>query len=354
MLLCGSLAISAFAQNSDAAQQPRPMFVTLPAHLNADVRPGTSGPMPTWSGSFTYNGKTYKYNMVGTDPATGTSTTVPVYLVPIKIVMKRKGHKFWFDPAKLQVNGASATSNLVASPLFDATTTYTQGGTDVGTTQYEDAFQRANFWSIVQTNPNYHVLLGAPTVLPTVTLHPPKKFSKLGKPFGLRTSLVDINWFDAQLQKIMSSTPQIQPNTLPLFMIYDVYLTSNNQCCIGGYHSANVSGSAAQAYAVASYVSKPGDFSQDVSAFSHELGEFVDDPLVVNTNGNQVACGILEVGDPLENNANFGAYKYVLNGFTYNLQDLVTLPYFGAPPATSVNNQFTFQGEKLTVCKNGG
>jgi hypothetical protein len=39
----------------------------------------------------------------------------------------------------------------------------------------------------------------------------------------------------------------------------------------------------------------------------------------------------LENGDPLENNSNFGAFPYTLNGFTYNLQDLVTLPYFGAP-----------------------
>ena len=39
--------------------------------------------------------------------------------------------------------------------MFDSTTTYTQGGVDVGTTQYDDAFQRGNFWSIVQNNPNY-------------------------------------------------------------------------------------------------------------------------------------------------------------------------------------------------------
>jgi hypothetical protein len=61
----------------------------------------------------------------------------------------------------------------------------------------------------------------------------------------------------------------------------------------------------------------------------------------------------LEVGDPLENNPNFGGFPYTSGGFTYNLQDLVTLPYFGAPPSTSVNNFFTFQGESLTMCQNG-
>jgi hypothetical protein len=44
---------------------------------------------------------------------------------------------------------------------------------------------------------------------------------------------------------------------------------------------------------------------------------------------------------------------YVLNGFTYNLQDLVTLPYFGAPTSTSVNNWLSFQGESLGVCSKG-
>jgi hypothetical protein len=69
--------------------------------------------------------------------------------------------------------------------------------------------------------------------------------------------------------------------------------------------------------------------------------------------GNNTPCGILEVGDPLESNPNYGGYPYSLHGFTYNLQDLVTLPYFGAPPSTTVNDWFTFQGESLSVCQNG-
>ena len=59
------------------------------------------------------------------------------------------------------------------------------------------------------------------------------------------------------------------------------------------------------------------------------------------------------VGDPLENNSNFGGFPYTVNGFTSNLQDLVTLSYFGAPASTSVNGEFTFQGKSLTVCQNG-
>ena len=48
------------------------------------------------------------------------------------------------------------------------------------------------------------------------------------------------------------------------------------------------------------------------------------------------------------------AFPYMLHGFTYNLQDLVTLPYFGAPATTSVNHWFSFQGNSsLFVCSNG-
>ena len=92
------------------------------------------------------------------------------------------------------------TTNTVDSPIFDSTTTYTQGGVDVGTTQYEDAFQRANFWGTVKNNPNYHFLLSQ-TVLAEQTLSPPRSYGKTGSPFGFTAGEVDINWFDAQIAR---------------------------------------------------------------------------------------------------------------------------------------------------------
>ena len=59
---------------------------------------------------------------------------------------------------------------------------------------------------------------------------------------------------------------------------------------------------------------------------------------------------IMEVGDPLENNANYGAFPYTLNGFTYNLQSLVFIGYFGAPPSTSVNSWLSFQNDESSTC----
>ena len=158
---------------------------------------------------------------------------------------------------------------------------------------------------------------------PTLTLSPSRTFGKTGSVFGFTAALVDINWFDSQVPNLIS---KLQPNAFPIFLTYDTYLTQGGSCCIGGYHSSEGSTSNPQSYAEAAYVDHPGVFSQNVSALSHEVGEWADDPLTVNFNGNNTPCGILEVGDPEEAFSNYGGFPYVLHGFTYNLQDLVTLP----------------------------
>jgi hypothetical protein len=352
LLVNTCLAGIASAQDMQARSKGR--YVVLPPRLRYDVVVPPAS-LQTWNGSFNYQGTNYTYNMVGTAPSTNTSTTVQVYVIPLKVVITpRRGTQTTYDPSHVLSNGKTVTNNTVGSPIFNSSTTYVQGGTDVGTTQYIDAYQRANFWGTVKTDSNYHLLLGGPTVLAEQTLSPPSRYGTTGTVFGFKAGLVDINWFDAQLQSIISKFTQIQPNTFPIFLTYDVYLTESGQCCIGGYHSSEGSISNPQAYAHATYVDHPGDFAQDVSALSHEVGEWADDPLVVNTNGNNTPCGILEVGDPLEGEANYGGFPYTLNGFTYNLQDLVTLPYFGAPTSTSVNGWLSFQGNSsLSVCSNG-
>jgi hypothetical protein len=334
----GSTAGPAAQPSARQNQQPRPMFTVLPYRgLFSNI--GKAGSLATWNGSFPYNGHTYNYTMVGANPAnSNTTTTIPVAVIPLKIVI---GSDTFGVFTKLP-NGQRVMKNFLQSPLFQNNVDFVQGGTDLGKTQYIDAFQRGNFWSSVSTNTNYHLVL-KPTLAKTRILMPGSS-GTVGMEFGVKVGLVDINYIDNQLQSIITALA-IPPSTLPLFITRDVYETQGG-CCIGGYHSYN----GTNTYAIATYVDKPGAFSQDVSAFSHELGEWVDDPYT----NNGVACGILEVGDPLERNSNYGGYPYTVNGFTYNLQDLVFLPYFGAPPSTSVNDFFTFQGESLRVCQNGG
>ena len=358
ILACVPAATNAFGQQSTPkVQNPKAMYAIMPARLRADVAltPAAAAVvLPTWNGSFTYQSKSYSYNMVGASPSTNTSTTISAIIIPVKIVITaRGGTKTTYDPSHILTNGNTVTTNTVQSPIFNSTTTYVQGGVNVGTTQYIDAYQRANFWGTVQTNPNSHLLLGGPTVAAEQTLSPSRTYGKTGSVFGFTAGLVDINWFDSQIPGLITKLG-ILPNQLPIFLTYDVYLTQGGGCCIGGYHSSEGSISNPQAYAHATYVDHAGDFAQDVSALSHEIGEWADDPLTVNFNGNNTPCGILEVGDPEEGDTNFGGFPYVLHGFTYNLQDLVMLPYFGAPTSTSVNGWLSFQhNTSLSVCSNG-
>jgi hypothetical protein len=333
---------TAFAQKHDSLPA-HPMFRTMPAKP-ATGNKASATTLQTWAGTFTYQGQTNHFTMVGTDPSsTNVTTTVPVYIIPVRLGYKgSNGSRTIFDPSThVLPNGKTVVQNVLDSPIFNSGIDFVQGGTDLGNTQYIDAYQRGNFWTNVMTNTNYHVLLGTPTVLPTRTLVVPAADGMVATEFGVKVGLADINYFDTQANKVISHYTQIQPNSIAIFVTYDAYLTEFGGCCIGGY----------QTYAHFTYIDVPGVFSQDVSALSHEIGEWMDDPLINNTQG---ACGgLLENGDPLEGEANYGGYPYTLNGFTYNLQDLVWLKYFGQTPPTSANSWWSFQNANLSVCSNG-
>jgi hypothetical protein len=345
LTLMACFCLSALAVAADHATEPnvRARYVVIPQKPAPPGQP--AGNLQTWNGSFTSGGNNYPYVMVGQDPASGQETLITTYIIPVKIILSNGDV---YDPL---AGGTQAPIPMtLLSPIFDSSTTYTLGGVDVGTTQYLDAFQRANFWTAINGQ-NYHVLLGGPTshvgVLPELTLNVPAGSGHEGSPFGHLVAEVDINYFDAQISNYMAQNPTINPTNFPMFEVGNTYLTEGG-CCIGGYHSAN----GQQSYGMFDYDTHPGVFSQDVSALSHEVGEWMDDPLT--NGGNGTPCGILEVGDPLENNPNFGDFPYQLHGFTYHLQDLTFLRYFGAPANTSVNSWWTFQNFNFTrICQNG-
>jgi len=181
-----------------------------------------SGVLPEWNGSFTYNGTQYPYVMVGADPSSNQGALVTTWIIPVKIVLST-GQTF--DP--LSGGPFSPLARTVLSPIFDSSTTYVQGGVDVGTTQYLDAFQRANFWSIVSNNPNSHLLLGGPSshiaILPELTLNVPANEGQVGDPFGHQVAEVDINYFDNQLSNYLTQSGVINPAGLPIFETTNTY-----------------------------------------------------------------------------------------------------------------------------------
>jgi hypothetical protein len=356
LLACVSLAGVVFAQDNPSGA--RPMFAVLPPHSYYPVKPADPAAQLaqwklTWHSS--WNNRDFTSTFVGTDPSTtNTTTTVTVGIIPIKMVYGASNGNKTFDPNDKYVGNYSAIQMLMLSPLFQKYIDFNQGGTDLGSTQYIDAYERGNFWSSVQTNNKYHVLLK--TVLgPTQTINvSASQGNVINNPWGgYPTGTMDINSFDVQLQTIMNNFSQIQPNVLPLFVTYNVYLTSGG-CCIGGYHSANGGAPGGQTYSHTSLMSQASVpvFSEDVSAAAHELGEWLLDPFT--TNGSPCPSnGILENGDPLvsDSNPQFGAFPYTVQGFTFHPQDLVFLSWFGQTPSTAVNSWTRFQGETLGVCQ---
>jgi len=327
------------------------MYVVMPPHLRNDVAPPAAS-LQSWNGSFTFSGTTYTYNMVGAAPSTNSTATITTYVIPVKIVItNRNPHQTYLRSFARTVERKHRHNQHRDFSGLRLNHDLRSGRSECGHNPVHRRLPARELLGHGATNPNSHLLLN-PTVLAEQTLSPRRTNGKTGSVFGFTAALVNINWFDAQVPNLINQLG-IQPNQFPIFLLYDTYLTQGGQCCIGGYHSSEGSTSNPQSYAEATYVDHVGAFSQDVSALSHEIGEWADDPLTVNFNGNNTPCGILENGDTLEGNANFGGFPYTLHGFTYNLQDLVTLPYFGAPTSTSVNGWLSFQNASLGVCSNG-
>ncbi len=355
------LASAAFAQDQPTQTKQRPMFAHPLPVLDENAAPTT--PLRTWKGTFVSGTTTNHFTMVGKDPSkSNTPTVIPVFIIPLKMVFTKNGMTTTFDPTANIGTGLSAVNQTIASPIFQKSVDWVQGGTDLGKTQYIDAYQRGNFWTDVMTNTNYHVALGKPTVLPTITVNVPTNqgttgTSSFGPPGTL--GIVSINWFISQVPTWVGQNSAVTPSALPIFITYDTYLSQTTNfggCCIGGFHDDFGASASPQTYAHFSFMDQSTPthdvFSSDVSALSHEVGEWVDDPLVNNTQG---ACGgILENGDPLEGNAHFGDFTQTVGGYNYHIQDLVFLKYFGQTPSTSVNDWWTFQNFVFSrSCQNG-
>ena len=171
--------------------------------------------------------------------------------------------------------------------------------------QFVDAFQRCNFWSHVSTNTGYHTILDYSKqrkLKPLKITVTSAQGSVINNPFG---SGVVGTYNDQQFRGrgtayMTAHITTITPDTFPFFISYDIYLTSGG-CCIGGYHNRT----GTQSYGYTTLVDSPGAFSMDIDAASHEVAEWMDDPFT----NNVVQCSdnsILEVGDPLVSQPNYG------------------------------------------------
>jgi hypothetical protein len=297
------------------------------------------------------------FNIVGSDPSLGANTTtIPTVIVPLKFIFPNVGNP--------TLDGTNVVAATVNSPIF-LTADYTVGGTDLGVTQYGDALQRAEFWNLPGFSTDYHVLLGTPTVAPTVTITVP---AGQGNLYTLRRGgklgVVDDNFFSSVLAAL---TPAYTAQQMPIFLTDNVFLGAGGQignCCTLGFHdSQGPPIASAQTWIYAAYT-EPGSFTGDVildvQALSHEVAEWLNDPFVGTPllgGVNLIAPAVLpgqggacifnfETGDPLE--APPVVFTTVTNSTTYHLQDEVLLPWYLHGVSFSVNGWFTLMNSFST------
>lgn len=399
LALCIS-AVTAFGQSGDATpvhrlrMKPSPKIVhgssleTRKAMVAAAAA-SSSNRLPVWNYEVvsSRDGNLYQGVIVGANPNTkgpDANVNIPAQLVPIVLkfqsiatsisntgVLSTMSGSATSDPTVADTNCFTGSANvplkvMAQSPILSSAD-FNFGGTDVGTSEYNDAMQRANFWSIIDKN-NYHVHLSPHVLAPLVVTVPadqglsiPANFFEPAFPTCSGVGLVSIGFFDNFVVSQLSKLPGVTPGTLPMFMIYNTGLalgdpTNLNNCCAGGYHSINpVDPISFQAYAT---------FDFDVSGLflaafnntadvSHEVGEWMNDPYIINDTppwghtGQVAGCqGNLEVGDPLSGTL---APRIVMsNGYTYNLQELAFFNWFFGAPSLGIHGWFSNDGTFLT------
>jgi hypothetical protein len=331
--------------------------------VHSDVTPAQAARAAAATGSFgqftaTANsgGTSYTYVMAGKKPSkkvTNPSSTIKFELVPL--IMKFSSGATW-DPTQADScdSGASPLTRVENSPLI-VKQNWTWGGTSIGNGQVTDAFQRAEFWKYTSPtgiNPSYNVNLSWTTASP-ITVNVPDAdaaAAAIGCGNGL-LGAANFSWLASDLQSTVIPSLGIGPSTVPIFLLHNFveYQGTTATCCTLGYHSAYGTSAGIQTYGVAMY-DNSGAFSgsADISALSHEVAEWQNDPYGTNPTpawgniGQVSGCqGNLEVGDPLSGTT----FTDTVGGFTYHPQELAFASWFyHQSPSLGVNGWYSDQG----------
>ena len=301
----------------------------------------------------------YTYVMAGKNPAvkqTNAAAAITAELIPV--IIRFSNGDTW-DPTKIDScdSGASALTRVQNSPIVKSQS-WTWGGTAIGTGQVTDAYQRADFWKYAQPtgiNPSYAVNLSWAT-LGAITINVPNAdaaTASIGCGNGL-LGAVNINWLDPFLQKTVIpslASKGINPSTLPVFLLHNVveYIGTTSNCCVLGYHNAFSASGGIQTYGLSMY-DNSGAFtgSSDISALSHEVAEWQNDPYTNNPTpawghiGQVTGCqSNLEVGDPLSGTT----FTVKAGSFTYHPQELAFFSWFyHQKPSLGVHGWYSDQG----------
>jgi hypothetical protein len=368
-------ALSASAAAGVPTVKPSHLRVLYDVGVHSDVTRAEALRAATAASSFTQYSSTvkvgtnsYTYVIAGKNPAkkvANPASTIKTLLVPV--IIKFPGGDTW-NPTVTDScdSGASALTRTQNSPIFKSQS-WTWGGTKIGTGQVTDAYQRADFWKYAQPsgiNPTFGIKLKATTLSPITITVPAADAATFSTSCGNGLlGAVNINWLDPFLQStvIPSLSGQgVGPTTLPIFLLHNVveYEGTTSACCIIGYHNAFNVSAGVQTYGLADY-DNSGAFGtgvQDISALSHEVGEWQNDPYGNNPTpawghiGQVTGCqSNLEIGDPLSGTT----FADTVGGFTYHPQELAFFSWFyHQKPSLGVHGWYSDQGTFKTFAAN--
>jgi len=387
--------LATFAAGQSASPKARLPIRQMVKHAPEAARaaaplaaPSTPG-LPIWSFNVTSDrdGNQYTGVMVGANPFNHDSgrTNVATQIVPIifkthtigtsvdgnGIIATAPGNTTFNptlpDRACLGSRNNNPLRLFQQSPIFQSAD-FNYGGTDVGRTQTTDAFQRANFWKVIDRE-DYHVTLGPVSNFNPIVIDVPAASglalatTALGPPaFCAPMAIVDANLVDLFINN--NILPALAPHgvnhgTFPIFFLYNAVMSDGDptnlvNCCILGYHGTGNNDST-QTYSPMDFDSTGlfGVSGLDIATATHEVGEWMDDPFGNNPTpawghtGQVPGCqGNLEVGDPLSGTE---APRIIMpNGFTYHLQELAFFSWFYSARSIGVSGWFSDNGTFLT------
>jgi hypothetical protein len=364
LILClATLALTAamVKLHAQAAAKPHPRAYsiaipwkggTIDDAMAASIA-GATIPMASFSHIASKDGNTYTDVIVGQSPFAGTptSTHVKVLLVPMRIHIA--GHIF--DATAPNSCGGSLghtdLANFQASPIL--TKVHFDGGSGAGhaalingvnmvlARTYNNTHRRAEFLNAIGGptslyGTHYDVTVAATQQIFQATTAGHSAIIVDGGGCALLGGL-DVNFFDTYLSTTVLSAAGGDPTSFVIFLMRDVWFYSNpanpfGSCCFV-YHSAI--GNPPQTYSPLVYDTTGafGPSVADVSVAAHEVGEWLDDPLVTNATplwggiGQVSGCqNNWEVGDALTGTL----FPPILmpNGVTYHPQETVFWSWF--------------------------
>jgi hypothetical protein len=295
---------------------------------------------PQWKGSFDHLGTRYPYIMAGGNPLRGDETRLESSFIALN---------FKYDEfvdatgANVVIDSAPVVEDVLGSPNFVATRY------SVGFGQFGDAVQRASFFNVAERD--WHTTLERPRVLKPVTIEVPIGMGTVQQVAGKYIGTVNFDFLYSQLQTILQLA-DIRTDELVILVSRNVSTDS----ALGFHDAIDVQvghRKGIQTYTWTSWYDADvvPDIFADATTITHEISEWIADPLVNNVtpeyvipmSGTPPFCqNLLEVGDPIEFLPTQMA-PITVRGHLYHTQNETLVPWFSREvPSSAFRGAYSY------------